>query len=738
MMRGFFLVAGFFIAGNLLSAAGVPQTTTTQAAQALIARVVPDVANQFVAETIPPDNGRDVFEVESRGDKIVLRGNDAVSIASALNWYLENECRCEISWNSGDQLKLPKSLPPVPSKVHITSPHQFRYAYNFCTYGYTMAWWDWPKWQHELDFLALKGVNLALVIEGQESAWIQAFKSFGYSDETIRAWVVDPAHLPWMEMDNMESYGGPLSPQLAAHRLELGQRIIARMRELGIQPVLPGYYGMVPPDFHAKFPGANVHFQGDWAKLKRPDILDPTDPLFPKVAAAYYAAQQNLFGAANFYDADPFHEGGSTNNIDIPAAGRAIQQAMGDATWVLQSWGLNPRPVMVNALNKDKVLVLDLYCDDHENWRLRNNFDGAPWLWCVVNCFGGNSKTGGRLAWMAQGPDAALTDPNKGRMSGIGVLMEATGVNPALWEMLFQDGWRATAPDMDAWLADYADRRYGAKIPAAEQAWKIFNETIYNQPPAGTAHVVKPAVCSRPTMIQPKLPSVMLQPIQNRPITKLDYDPAQLVQGWKLLLDAAPEAKASDGYRFDLCDVGRQVLANLSANYNEQIIAAFRAHDAKRLRETSDKMLGLIRDMDELTGTRREWLLGVWIADARSWGGTRAEKNLCERNARELLTTWTRYNNITDYANRQWNGLLGDFYYRRWQMWVDALNDSVDHNTPFDEKAVNAQIRDFEVAWTEQTHGHFLTKPRGDSVAISQKLYDKYAADASMPPGATP
>ena len=54
-------------------------------------------------------------------------------------------------------------------------------------------------------------------------------------------------------------------------------------------------------------------------------------------------------------------------------------------------------------------------------------------------------------------------------------------------------------------------------------------------------------------------------------------------------------------------------------------------------------MLGLIRDMDELTGTRREWLLGVWIADARSWGATRAEKNLCERNARELLTTWTSY-----------------------------------------------------------------------------------------------
>ncbi|MGH7981385.1 MAG: alpha-N-acetylglucosaminidase TIM-barrel domain-containing protein, partial [Limisphaerales bacterium] len=419
------------------------------------------------------------------------------------------------------------------------------------------------------------GVNLALVIEGQESVWIQTFKQFGYSDDSIRQWVVDPAHLPWMEMDNMESYGGPLSPQLVSRRLALGQKIIGRMRELGIEPVLPGYYGMVPPDFHTRFPNAHVHPQGDWVKLKRPDILDANDAMFPKVAAAYYAAEQNLFGGAGYYDADPFHEGGSTNNINVPAAGKAIQKAMGDATWVLQSWQLNPRPEMLNALNKDKVLVLDLFCEDHENWRLRNNFDGSPWLWCVVNCFGGNTDLGGRLGWMARGPDDALRDPRKGRMSGIGALMEGTGVNPVLWEMFWQNSWRADPPDLDSWLKSYAERRYGAQIPAAEQAWKILLATAYDQPPPRTAHTVKPAVCSRPTLIQPKLPRVMRQPIQNRPITQLHYNPRRLVEAWKLLLDAAPQAQASDAYRFDLCDVGRQVLANLSATYNRQITSAF-------------------------------------------------------------------------------------------------------------------------------------------------------------------
>ena len=155
------------------------------------------------------------------------------------------------------------------------------------------------------------------------------------------------------------------------------------------------------------------------------------------------------------------------------------------------------------------------------------------------------------------------------------------------------------------------------------------------------------------------------------------------------------------------------------------------AGDAAKLRVASDKLLGLIRDMDELTGTRREWLLGVWLADARSWGATPAEKDQCERNARELLTTWTRIDNITDYANRQWNGLLGDFYYHRWAIWAAALNDSLAHKVALDETATRTRLRDWETTWTQQTGGHYATKPHGDVVAISQKLLAKYGADAS-------
>jgi len=713
------------LAASLCAAEPATETATETAASGLIARILPKQACQFTVETIPTDAGRDVFEIESRAGKIALRGNNGVAIASALNWYLLQDCHCDISWNCGDQLQLPVRLPVVPQKVRVVSPYKYRYAYNFCTHGYTMAWWGWPQWEHELDFLALNGVNLALVIEGQESVWIQTLKKLGWSDAQVRAWLVMPSHQPWMCMDNLEAYGGPLPETLVARRLELGRNILARMRELGMEPCLPGYYGMVPPDFRANFPEAKVHSQGLWGGLKRPDLLDPTDPLFPAVAAAFYQAQTNLFGGANFYAADPFHEGGSTDGVDLPAAGRAIFQAMNGATWVLQSWQANPRPEMIASLDKNKLLVLDLFCEDHENWRLRNNFNGTPWLWCTINNFGGNVDLGGRLAWMGEGPVKAKDDPNKGRMSGIGALMEGSQVNPVLWEYFLENSWRSPAPDLTSWLNDYACRRYGADIPAAEQAWEILAATIYNAPVDQGQYPVNSVICARPSL-DPD------QRAREWASTQPFYDTTQILRAWKLLLAAAPAAGSSDGYRYDLCAVGRQVLADLGTRYDHEIIAAYQARDAAALRRLSDRMLGLILDLDKLTGTRPEFLLGTWLSNARSWGGTPAEKDLCERNARELLTVWTDLDNITDYSNRQWNGLLAGFYHHRWEMWLRALNASLAGGGKINVPAERARIRDWELAWTLQ-HDRFPTRPHGDVISISKELLARYSPDAAQP-----
>ena len=79
------------------------------ALNSFIQRIVKDHSKSFIIEEIPKQNGKDVFELQSKKGKIILRGSNGVSIASALNFYLKNYCHCSITWN-GSNMNLPGSI----------------------------------------------------------------------------------------------------------------------------------------------------------------------------------------------------------------------------------------------------------------------------------------------------------------------------------------------------------------------------------------------------------------------------------------------------------------------------------------------------------------------------------------------------------------------------------------------------------------------------------------------------
>ena len=107
-------------------------------------------------------SGNDVFELDRTPDgRVAIRGNSGVSLAAGLGWYLKYYCNASWTWGregTGWQLGTvpqPSSLPLPPSVERTVSPVRYRYAYNVCTFGYTMPWWNWPQWEEELDRLAL-------------------------------------------------------------------------------------------------------------------------------------------------------------------------------------------------------------------------------------------------------------------------------------------------------------------------------------------------------------------------------------------------------------------------------------------------------------------------------------------------------------------------------------------------------------------------------------------------------
>ncbi len=127
----------------------------------LVKRVVPEYAKDIVIERLPSDSV-DCFELESRGDKLVIRGNNANSMAVGLNHYLKYYCLAQYSWFKEEPLEIPTVMPRVPKKVSLKARVKERFFLNYCTYGYTMPWWDWEQWEHFIDWMALQGINLPL------------------------------------------------------------------------------------------------------------------------------------------------------------------------------------------------------------------------------------------------------------------------------------------------------------------------------------------------------------------------------------------------------------------------------------------------------------------------------------------------------------------------------------------------------------------------------------------------
>ena len=106
-MRNFYLIA-LFSCFSILPAWGA--ASPEKAVLDLIERVTPGYASQYRLEIIGPEAGNDVYEVDGDGRQIILRGNNAVSLATAFNWYLKYTCRAHVSW-FGNQLNLPAKLP---------------------------------------------------------------------------------------------------------------------------------------------------------------------------------------------------------------------------------------------------------------------------------------------------------------------------------------------------------------------------------------------------------------------------------------------------------------------------------------------------------------------------------------------------------------------------------------------------------------------------------------------------
>lgn len=693
-------------------------------ARGVLRRLLPFLESQISLTGLHRADGHDAFRITGTRGHIEVAATTNSAALFGVNWYLKYVAHLQVSTN-GDQLKSPGLLPAPHIPIEKESPYPFRYALNQNTDGYSTPYWGWERWQREIDVLALSGINAMLVERGMDSVVYLTLRDFGYSDAEIRHWITQPAHQNWQLMGNMCCFDEPISKQLLDRRVQSAKQIIARLRELGITPVFPGYYGMVPADFAVRHAGTHVVVQGAWNGFQRPGWLDPRDPMFARVASSFYRHQRELFGDTSIYDIELFQEGGAAGDVPVALAAKSILESLNlahpNALWMTLAWQDNPSSALLSGVDLNRLLILDIEQGRAQREHRESDFLGARYL------FGGLWEFGGRTTLGANLYDYAFRLPAMGTrisstMAGTGVATEGLDTNPVAFDLFTEMAWRSKPVDLERWAAEYASRRYGSADPHTLRAWQILMQTAYGARADGvTKHGERDA---QPESLFDTQPSLTAVTASTWAPDQLRYDPRQFDQALVELLQADPSVRATATYRYDLVDVARQVLANWSRQALPQIKEAYDRGNEARFRSLADQWLERMDLQDTLLATNTGFLVGRWLASVPPWAADDNEQVDLDYDARSILTTWGNRTaseaGLHDYGNKDWAGLTRDYYRRRWEIYFAALERALKEGKP------PAPI-DWFLFGEKWNRGRqiYTSKPQGDSWSVAHRIAEQ-------------
>lgn len=200
---------------------------------------------------------------------------------------------------------------------------------------------------------------------------------------------------------------------------------------------------------------------------------------------------------------------------------------------------------------------------------------------------------------------------------------------------------------------------------------------------------------------------------------------------WDLLVSV--NAVNAPAWRFDVVDVGRQVLTNLFYDMYTLLIAAYIRQDRLSVVTISTALLDVLTDWDMLLNTHESFLLGTWIRDARAMAHTKVDADLFEFNARNQITLWGPNGEIDDYASKNWAGLAKGYYYHRWVLFTNMLLESLNSDSKVDMVLFSRLELQLGQQFCADTNTQYSTEATGKTVSISIGLQTKYGDKYESP-----
>lgn len=676
-MKAFKLTLSVIAAAMFISC-GSPKSDFVKASEDVIVRAIGSL-DGITLQEIPSEGGKDCYEICAQDGLLVVKGSSPSAICYAFNKYLRYACGSMITWG-GKHLELPEIWPDWQEKA--TSPYQFRYFLNVCTFGYTAPYWDWNRWSEELDWMALHGVNMPLASVASEAIARRVWVKLGLTEEEADAFFTGPAHLPWHRMGNLNAFDGPLTNSWHESQIALQHKILDRMRALGMEPIAPAFAGFVPPAFMARHPEikANQLLWGGFELAYNACVLAPDSPYFQEIGKLFIQEWEKEFGDAKYYLSDSFNEMKLPVDKDDVAGkhsllaqyGEAIYKSIvagdPDAVWVTQGWTFGYQhdfwdkesmKALLSRVPDDKLIIVDLGNDypkwvwhTEQTWKVQEGFYGKQWIYSYVPNFGGKVLPTGDLTMYATGSVEALNSPYSKNLVGFGSAPEGLENNEVVYELLADMGWTAENIDLDQWLKQYCLSRYGYWDEGMQEVWKLLHGSVYSS-----------------LYSYPRFTWQTVVPDQRRKsLHDINDDFGKAAE---LFLGYAEKCSGSQLYMNDAVEFAALYLAELADRHYEDALK--KGPDAH---VKVAKTVEILKVVDGLLASHPDYNLKLWVDYARAYGQDEAQKNLYESNAKRLITTWGGWQE--DYAARFWAGLIGDYYIPRIQKYFSNEASGLD------------------------------------------------------------
>lgn len=697
---------------------GKPDKKTLSTARAVIERTTQQPSKAIKLQLIPKHNGCDVFEQEVINGKLILKGSSGVALSRAFYDFIKNNNYGQVGW-SGSRIDLPQSFDGAKTR-NVISPVEHHFYFNVVTFGYSTPYWDWERWQKEIDWMALHGIDMPLALVANEAISTRVWKKLGLTDDEISAYLVGPAHFPWMRMGNISGIDSPLPTGWHDDQVALQHKILDRMKALGMKPICPGFAGFVPQTIKRIYPGVKL-VETSWNVFHN-WMISPQEELFSQIGKMFIEEWEKEFGKNDHYIVDSFNE----MDVPFPPTGtderytllasygdkvyNSIKSGNPDAIWVMQGWMFGYQryiwdyetlQALVSKVPDDKMLLLDLAADYNANfwkngfnWDFYKGFYNKPWVYSVIPNMGGKTGFTGILDFYANGHLQALNSPNKGKLIATGMAPEGIENNEVVYELITDAGWNNEKTDVCQWLQQYTQSRYGTYNEHLSSYWNEMLKSVY-----GT-------FTDHPRFNWQLRPGSTLQGTIN--------NNEHFFKGIESFAACANEMKDNQLYLNDLYENTALYLGGKLEILVQVIHQAYLNNNQTEARQLEAEFERIALGADQLLELHPTLNLSRWIDFARKHGINEGQKNYYERNARRIVTVWGPP--VDDYSARIWSGLIRDYYLPRWKEYFQSKQKNKPYN-----------ITDWELNWVEKQQGVSPVKKIDDPVKLALTLIQSTA-----------